>query len=130
MEIMNRALKMKDSLKLSGMMCVFDQSIFAKAGEIKWRDPSKCKSCILLLGRCHTIMMYMNVISKRFKDAPLQDVLKPSGAITQGSIDSALMGKMCNRGVGVTSLCMKHFIIYLFSKWKAMIKMLFGTTRL
>ena len=30
----------------------------------------------------------------------------------------------------VTSLCMKHFIIYLFNKWKPIIKMMFETTNL
>ena len=35
MEVMNRVLKMNESLKLSGIVCVFDQSIFAKAAEIK-----------------------------------------------------------------------------------------------
>ena len=98
MEVMNRALKTKESLKLSEKVCVFDQSIFAKAAEIKWRDPFKYKSCVLLLGTVHTIMTYMNVISKRFKDAGLRDVLIQSGAIAEGSIDCALMGKMCNRG--------------------------------
>ena len=44
-------------------------------------------------------MMCMNVISKRFKDAGLQDLLIQSGAIAEGSIDSALIGKICNRGV-------------------------------
>ena len=98
MEAMNRALKTKESLKLSGIVCVFDQSIFAKAADMKWRDPFKYKSCVLLLGTFHTIMTYMNVISKRFKDAGLRDVLIQSGAIAEGSIDSALMGKMYNRG--------------------------------
>ena len=85
-----------ESLKLSGIVCVFDQSIFAKAAEIKWMDPSKYKSCVLLLGTFHTIMMYMNVISKRFKDAGLRDVFMQSGAIAEGPIDSA---KMYNRGL-------------------------------
>ena len=41
----------------------------------------------------------MNVISKTFKDTALRDVLIQSGAIAEGSIDSALMGKIYNRGV-------------------------------
>ena len=99
MEVMNRAQKKKESLKLSGIVCVFDQSIFAKAAEIKWRDPSKYKNRVLLLGTFHTIMTYMNVISKRFKDTGLRDVLIQSGEIVGGSIDSALTGKTYNRGV-------------------------------
>ena len=44
-------------------------------------------------------MLYMNVISKRFKDAGLRDVLIESGPIAERSTDSALMGKMYNCGV-------------------------------
>ena len=66
---------MKESLKLTLIVCMFQQSIFAKAAEKKWRDPFKYKSCVLLLGTFHTIMMYMNVISKRFKDTGSRDVL-------------------------------------------------------
>ena len=43
MGVMNRALKMKKPLKLSWIVCVFDQSVFTKKAEIKWRDPSKYK---------------------------------------------------------------------------------------
>ena len=38
-EVMERALKMKNALKISEIVCVFDQSIFAKAGEIKRKSP-------------------------------------------------------------------------------------------
>ena len=41
----------------------------------------------------------MNVISTRFKDTGLRDVLIQSGTTAEGSIDSALMGKMYNHGV-------------------------------
>ena len=34
-EVMERVLKMKDALKISEIVCVFDQSIFAKSAEIK-----------------------------------------------------------------------------------------------
>ena len=116
MEVMNRALKMKESLKLSGRVCVFDQSIFAKAAEIKWRDPSKCKSCVQLLDTFHTIMMYMNVINKRSKDAGLRDILIQSGAIAERSIDGALMGKMYNRGVRCYKLMYEALYHLLFQQ--------------
>ena len=70
---MTRALKIKVALKFPTI--IFDQSIFKTAAEIIWKDPSMLKECILILGTFHTIMMYMTVISKLFKDAEVRDVL-------------------------------------------------------
>ena len=74
MGVMNRALKMKEPLKLSWIVCVFDQSVFTKKAELNGGILLNT-SCSLLLGTLHAIMMYMSVISKRFKDAELRDVL-------------------------------------------------------
>ena len=98
-EVLMRALKIKESLILSGIVCVFDQSIFAKAAEIKWKHPDKFKSCILMLGTFHMIMMFLSVISKRFKDAGLRDVLVQSGIIAAGSVEQAISGKMQTSGI-------------------------------
>ena len=58
-EVMERALKMKDALKISEIVYVFDQSIFAKAAQIKWNSPEKYKDCVLVLGAFHIIMSFM-----------------------------------------------------------------------
>ena len=44
-EVMERALKIKNELKMTEIVCVFDQWIFAKAEEIKWNSPEKYKNC-------------------------------------------------------------------------------------
>ena len=43
MKVMKKTLQMEESLSgiSSRIVCVFDQSVFAKAAGIKWRDPSK-----------------------------------------------------------------------------------------
>ena len=38
-QVLNRCLKIKDSLHLSSIVCVFDEAIYAKAVEIKWKSP-------------------------------------------------------------------------------------------
>ena len=43
-EVMERVLKMEDALKISETVSVFDQSIFPKAAEIKWKSPEKYKT--------------------------------------------------------------------------------------
>ena len=52
-----------------------------------------------MMGMFHTIMMYIHILSKRFSDASLRDVLIQSGTIAEESIDKALSGKMYNRGI-------------------------------
>ena len=74
-EILNRCLPIKDKLKLSAIVCIFDQAIYAKAVEIKWKMLTQYKDCILMLGMFHMLMMYFGIIRKRFKDAGLHNIL-------------------------------------------------------
>lgn len=96
---MLRALKIIESLNLTSIVCVFDQAIYSKAIEIKWKERGKFDSCVLMMGMFHMLMMFMHILSKRFSDAGLRDVLIQSGVIAEGSVDKALSGKMYNRGV-------------------------------
>ena len=98
-QVMCRALKIKDTLKLPEIVCVFDQAIFAKAAEIKWRQPEIFQDVLIMLGIFHLIMMYMGILSKRFKDAGLFDILVQGSVLAEASCESALSGKMYNRGV-------------------------------
>ena len=90
---MERELKIKDALKISEIIYIFDQSIFAKAAEIKWKSPEKFKDCILVLGTFHMIMLSMLILAKQFGDAGLRDTLFQAGVIADGSADSAFQGK-------------------------------------
>ena len=96
---MERALKIIDQLHLVSIVCVFDQAIYSKACEIKWKEAEKFQNCVLMLGIFHLLMMYMGILNKRFSDAGLKDALIQSSIIAAGSIDSALRGKCYNRGV-------------------------------
>ena len=82
------------------IVCVFDQAIYSKACQIKWKGPEKFQSCLLMMGIFHTmIMMFMHILFKRFGDAGMQDALIQSSVIAEGSIESALRGKCYNRGI-------------------------------
>ena len=52
----------------------------------------------------HLIMVNMHILSKRFKDAGLRDVLIHSSVIAEGSIERALCGKIYNRGIRIYKL--------------------------
>ena len=80
-----RALKIKESLKLPEIVCVFDQATFAKAAEIVWKSPDRFQDVIIMLGTFHLITMYMSILSKRFKDGGLFDVLVQSSILAESS---------------------------------------------
>ena len=61
-------LKIVESLKLSSFICLFDQAIYSKVIEIKWKEKEKFKNGVLMTGMFHTIMMYLQILRKRFFD--------------------------------------------------------------
>ena len=91
-QILERCMKIKDSLNLQTIACVFDQAIYCKVMEIKWKHTEKFNSCLIMLGIFHTIMMYLGIIVKRFRDAGLRDLLIQSDVLAEGSVDRALTG--------------------------------------
>ena len=86
-------------MKLSSIVCVFDQVIYLKDIEIKWKEKGKLKNAVLMMGMFQTIMMCEHILSKRFSDAGLRDVLIQSGTIAERSIGKVVNGKMYNRGI-------------------------------
>lgn len=62
LEVLCRALKIMDSLKVVSVVCVFDQAIYIKACEIKWRESSMFGNCVLMMGMFHMMTMFMNML--------------------------------------------------------------------
>ena len=48
-KVLERALKLIESPHFVSLVCVFDQAIYSKACEIKWKEPAKFKSCLLMM---------------------------------------------------------------------------------
>ena len=112
---MTKALRIIESLKLDSIVCVFDQAIYSKAAEIKWREPEKFSKCILMMGIFHLLMTYMNILNKRFADAGLFDTLLQSSIVAEGSINRALSGKQYNRGIRLYKLFYEALMRLLLS---------------
>ena len=91
---MERALKIVKSLKLTSI--VFDQAIYSKVIEIKWKEKQKFNGCVLMMEMFHILMMFMHILSKRFSAAGLRDVLIQSGVIPEGSVDKAFCKSTSN----------------------------------
>ena len=71
---MLRALKVVESLKLPLVVCVFDQAIYSKDIEIKWKEKEKFKNSVLLMVILHTVTKYIHVFSQRYSHLGLCDI--------------------------------------------------------
>ena len=98
-EVLNQSPKIKDTLKLQAIVVVFDQALYAKATEIKWKHSEKFESIVLRMGAFHTICTFLGIIGKRFQDAGLKDICIESGVVTEGSVSGVLEGRRYNRAV-------------------------------
>ena len=52
-------------------LCVFEQAIYAKTIELKWKDQEKFNSCVRMMSMFHILMMFLHIISKRSADAEM-----------------------------------------------------------
>ena len=73
--LMERAIRIKNQLNLSTLVCVYDQAVYAKAYEIKCREETKFKGLFLMMGCFHQLLMFLAVIGTRFKAAGLKEIL-------------------------------------------------------
>ena len=105
-EVLKQALKIKESLDLNEIVCVFDQAFYAKAADIVWKHPDTFQSIVPRLGMFHTICNFQGIIGKRFRDAGLRDLAVESEVIAEGSVDSVLDGHQYNRGIRL------HMLVY------------------
>ena len=55
--VLDRYLKIKVQLRLNYIVCVFDQAIYYKSLQLKWRYPDKYKYYIVMLGIFHMTMI-------------------------------------------------------------------------
>ena len=74
-QVLTKSLQIKDTLNLQSIVVVFDQALYAKATEIKWKHRKQFKDLVLRMGVFHTICTFFSVIGKRFQDAGLRDVI-------------------------------------------------------
>ena len=93
------SLKIKERLKLNNAIVVFDQALYAKAMDFKWRYSECFGDIILRVGAFHTFCTLLGVINKRFQDAGLRDLCAESQVIAEVSVSGVLEGTRYNRAV-------------------------------
>ena len=117
--MLERALRIKDQLKVKSIVCVYDQAIYAKAYQIKCKEPEKFKSVFLMMGTFHIIMTFLAVLAIRFKDAGLKDLVIQSVLVAEGSVDTMFSGSRAyKRAVRAYKILYEAFSRLLLEKFK------------
>ena len=121
-EVLCQSLKIKESLKLNTIVVVFDQALYAKAMEIKWKHNEHFGDIILRMGAFHTICTLLGIIGKRFQDTGLRALRVESQVIAEGSVSGVLEGRRYNRAVRLHKLLYEALMRQVWSgfrKWIA-----------
>ena len=98
-QILIKSPQIKETLNLQSIVVVFDQALYAKATEIKWKHREQFKDLVLRMGVFHTFCTFLSVIGKRFQDAGLRDLIIESGVTAEGSASGVLEGRTYNRAI-------------------------------
>ncbi|CAL1293796.1 unnamed protein product [Larinioides sclopetarius] len=97
--ILDKSLKIADEFKLSTIVVVMDQALYSKAQQIRWSNKEYEERIILRLGEFHTLMSFLAIIGKRFRDAGLEDIFIESGLVAQNSLNGVMNGNHYNRSI-------------------------------
>ena len=98
-DVLVQSLKIKSTLKLKSIVLVFDQTLYAKATEVQWKQTERFKDIVLRIRVFHTACTLLSIAGTRFQDAGLGDLCIESGVIAEGSVAGVLDGRRYNRGV-------------------------------
>lgn len=70
--ILRHSVSICQRLQLPEIVIVFDEAIYAKAQQIRWKEQEYMDRLVVRLGDFHTVMSYCSGIAKIYKDAGLQ----------------------------------------------------------
>ncbi|KAG8174007.1 hypothetical protein JTE90_000963 [Oedothorax gibbosus] len=81
-----KSIDIADKMSLEEIVLVFDQAIYAKAQQIRWKEELYKKRIVIRLGEFHIVMSFLGLLGKRFKDAGLASIMVESGIVDEGSV--------------------------------------------
>jgi len=118
--MMERAIRIKDQLNLKSVVCVYDQAIYAKAYQIKCKEPLKFKDLFLMMGTFHIILTFLAVVAARFKDAGLKDIVVQTMIVAEGSVDTMFTGtRAYKRAIRIYKILYEAFSRILLEEFEA-----------
>ena len=72
MEVLKKSISIIDSLELQHCVLVFDEALYAKIQQIRWKEQIFYDRFVVRLGEFHATMCYLSAISKIFQEGGLR----------------------------------------------------------
>ena len=85
-EVLKRSLQIADHLHLQYLCLVFDEVIYAKVQQIRWKKEAFMNRLIIRLGDFHMAMSFCGALSQLFKDAGLK--VSTSSSVGKGNFSN------------------------------------------
>ena len=95
-DLMEKSLKIREMINLLYAVFVSNEAIYAKATEIRPKEPEMFSSLFLMMGIFYIFSMFLGITETRFMDAELKDILIQSKINAGGYIKGVLSGKQYN----------------------------------
>jgi hypothetical protein len=70
--ILERSKEIADKLELKYAVLVFDEAVYAKIQQVRWKEEIFRNRFVVRLGEFHTLMTYLSAMSKIFEDGGLK----------------------------------------------------------
>lgn len=97
--VLDISVQKADDLELDSIIVVFDQALYSKAQQIRWKNSTLQTRLVLRMGEFHTCMSFMGAIGKMFKLSGMEDILVEAGVVAEGSVSGVLSGHNYNRAI-------------------------------
>lgn len=95
-DLMEKSLKIREMINLSYAVFVSNEAIYAKATEIRPKEPEMFSSLFLMMGIFYILSMFLGITEMQFRDAAFKDILIQSKINAGGYIKGVLSGKQYN----------------------------------
>ena len=70
--ILENGVNIANALQLDHIVMVFDEAVYSKVQQVRWKNELFYNKLIVRLGEFHTIMSFLSAISRLFEDAGLK----------------------------------------------------------
>ena len=70
--ILENGVNIANALQLDHVVMVFDEAVYSKVQQVRWKNELFYNKLIVRLGEFHTIMSFLSAISRLFEDAGLK----------------------------------------------------------
>lgn len=97
--VLKLSVEKADYFQLDCITVIFDQALYSKAQQIRWKNPTFQNRLVLRMGEFHTCMAFLGTIGKLYKLSGFEDILVESEVLAGGSANGVLSGHMYNRSL-------------------------------